>query len=86
MLARTLALELASQSIRVNTVAPGYVFTPMNEEFLSGSAGDKIRRQIPAGRFGQTSDLDGAIVFLASAASTYVTGACLNVDGGWDVV
>jgi len=86
MLARTLALELGSQSIRVNIVSPGYVFTPMNDDFLSGPQGEKIRRQIPLGRFGQTSDLDGAIVFLASSASSYVTGACLHVDGGWGVV
>ena len=86
MLARTLALELGSQSIRVNIISPGYVITPMNSEFLSGPQGEKVRKQIPLERFAEVSDLDGAILFLASSASKYVTGACLHVDGGWEIV
>ena len=83
MLSRTLALELAPRAIRVNTVAPGYVATPMNDDFLSGPQGEKIREQIPLKRFAQPSDLDGIIVFLASSASSYVTGSCHVVDGGY---
>ena len=86
MLARTLALELGSQDIRVNVVSPGYVITPMNSEFLSGPQGEKVRKQIPLERFAEASDLDGPILFLASSASKYVTGACLHVDGGWGIV
>lgn len=82
MLAQTLALELAPQHIRVNVLAPGYVVTPMNDEFLSGPQGEPIRKNIPLRRFAQTKDLDGAIVFLASSASSYVTGTRLVVDGG----
>ena len=82
MLTQTLALELAPQHIRVNVLAPGYVITPMNEEYLSGPQGEPIRKNIPLRRFAQTNDLDGAIVFLASSASSYVTGTKLVVDGG----
>jgi len=82
MLAQTLAVELAPQNIRVNVLAPGYVITPMNEKFLSGPQGEPIRLKIPLRRFAQTNDLDGAIVYLASSASSYVTGSCIVIDGG----
>ena len=82
MLSQTLAVELAPQNIRVNVLAPGYVITPMNDEFLSGPQGEPIRNKIPLKRFAQPSDLDGAIVFFASSASSYVTGTCLVIDGG----
>jgi NAD(P)-dependent dehydrogenase (short-subunit alcohol dehydrogenase family) len=83
LLSRTLAIELAPQKIRVNVVVPGYVVTPMNENFLTGQQGEKVRKQIPLGRFAKPADLDGAVVFLASDASSYVTGSSLVIDGGY---
>jgi NAD(P)-dependent dehydrogenase (short-subunit alcohol dehydrogenase family) len=83
MLSRSMALELAERGIRVNTIVPGYVVTPMNQDFLGTPAGERLKARIPAGRFAQPADLDGAILFLASIASSYVTGACLAVDGGY---
>lgn len=80
---KTLALELAAQGIRVNVVAPGYIVTPMNEGFLASSHGDSIRNKIAMKRFGTPADLDGAMIFLASDASRYMTGSCLLVDGGF---
>lgn len=79
---RVLALEAAPLGIRVNTVAPGYIRTPMNAEYLGSEASDKLRRAIPMRRFGEPTDLDGVMLLLASDASAYITGACINVDGG----
>lgn len=79
---RVLALEAAPRGIRVNSVAPGYIRTPMNTEYLDGEAASKLRRAIPVQRFGEPADLDGVMLLLASRASAYITGACFNVDGG----
>lgn len=83
MMARTVALELAEQGIRVNTIVPGYVRTNMNEDFLEGPDGQKILKKIPARRFGTPQDIGGAALFLCSEASAYVTGGCFVVDGGF---
>lgn len=83
LLSRTLALEFAERDIRVNVVAPGYIRTPMNEGFLKSSEGERLRARIPLKRFGSPADLDGAIVYLASDASRYMTGGTLLVDGGF---
>lgn len=80
---RVLALELAPAGVRVNTVVPGYIRTPMNQDYLASDASLKLRRSIPAGRFGEAGDLDGVMLLLASDASSYMTGACLSVDGGY---
>jgi len=77
-----LAMELARYNILVNAIAPGYVVTDFNREFLMSEAGLKLAARVPMKRVGQVEDLGGALLFLASPASAYVTGACLSVDGG----
>jgi len=83
-LTKALANEWAPHGINVNAIAPGY-FKTNNTSALR--ADDKrnaeILGRIPSGRWGEPSDLDGAVVFLASAASDYVQGITLPVDGGW---
>ncbi len=81
-LTRALAIELAGEGIRVNALAPGYVETDMNREFLQGPKGAALKKRIPARRFGRPEDLDGALLLLASEASRYMTGSVLVVDGG----
>jgi NAD(P)-dependent dehydrogenase (short-subunit alcohol dehydrogenase family) len=81
-LTEALALEFAGSGIRVNALAPGYIETELNREFLRSPAGEAIARRIPQGRFGTPADLDGALLLLASDAGAYVTGATLVVDGG----
>src|SRR5688572_13589640 len=80
-LTRALALELAFKGIRVNAIAPGFVVTEINEEYLSGK-GAEMTRHIPVGRFGETRDLDGALLLLASDAGRFMAGATVVVDGG----
>jgi 3-oxoacyl-[acyl-carrier protein] reductase len=81
-LTRTMALELARHDVRVNALAPGYIVTEINREFLATEAGERLRRRIPQRRFGAPEDLDGALLLLASDASRYMTGSILLVDGG----
>ena len=83
-LTKALANEWAPLGVTVNAIAPGYISTD-NTEALRGDPdrSQAILDRIPAARWGQASDLGGATVFLASAASDYVTGVVLPVDGGW---
>jgi 2-deoxy-D-gluconate 3-dehydrogenase len=83
-LTRALSNEWISKGITVNAIAPGYIATD-NTQALQDDAGRSraILDRIPAGRWGRASDLAGATVFLASAASDYVSGVILPVDGGW---
>jgi NAD(P)-dependent dehydrogenase (short-subunit alcohol dehydrogenase family) len=81
-LTQVLAMELARYGILVNALAPGYVETDFNREFFGSEAGRRLIGRIPLKRLGQAPDLDGALLFLASAASAYVTGAVIAVDGG----
>jgi NAD(P)-dependent dehydrogenase (short-subunit alcohol dehydrogenase family) len=81
-LTRALALELARHDICVNSLAPGYVSTELNAEFLSGEAGDRLRARIPQRIFGQYADLDAPLLLLATAAGRYMTGTQIVVDGG----
>jgi 3-oxoacyl-[acyl-carrier protein] reductase len=79
---RALGLELAFKGIRVNAIAPGWFVTDLNRDYLTSEAGDKVKRAIPAGRFGEAGDLDGALLLLASDAGRYIAGATIVVDGG----
>ncbi len=81
-LTEALALEFAPLGIRVNALAPGYVVTELNRDFLASGAGERIRMRIPQRRFGEPRDLDGAMLLLASDAGAYMTGTTVTVDGG----
>jgi NAD(P)-dependent dehydrogenase (short-subunit alcohol dehydrogenase family) len=81
---KAMAIELAPCKIRVNTLAPTFIETPMTRPFFENKAFlDDTLRRIKLGRLGQLEDLTGAIVFLASDASALVTGTSLVADGGW---
>lgn len=86
-LTRQLAAEWARQRVRVNALAPGYFPTEMNTTLFDDERKERwMRRNTPLGRAGVEHELDGALLFLASDASTFVTGAVLSVDGGWTAV
>lgn len=81
---RLLANEWAAQGINVNAIAPGYMATNNTQQLREDSTrNQQIVDRIPAGRWGTPDDLKGPIVFLASAASDYIHGYTLAVDGGW---
>ena len=80
-LTRAMAVEVASRSITVNAVAPGFIETPMTD-VLSQELKDKMKSFIPLGRFGQDRDVAMAILFLASDEAAYITGQVLDVNGG----
>lgn len=83
-LTKALSNEWAGKGINVNAIAPGYIDTDMNEALMKDQERQKsILARIPAGRWGQPEDFKGAIVFLASDASRYVSGTVLDIDGGW---
>lgn len=83
-LTKAMAVELGPKGIRVNTIAPGFVDTPLTAGFL---ADEKVRqaqiRRTPLGRIMTVEDIMGAIVFLASPASAMLSGTCLLIDGGF---
>ena len=79
---KALAVELAFKGVRVNAIAPGWFVTEMNDDYLASEAGEKIKREIPMGRFGKEGELNGALLLLASDAGSYITGATIVVDGG----
>jgi 3-oxoacyl-[acyl-carrier protein] reductase len=81
-LTKALAVELAFKGVRVNAIAPGWFVTEMNDDYLAGEHGAALKRDIPMGRFGQTGELDGALLLLVSGAGAYMTGATVVVDGG----
>ena len=83
-LTRALANELAARGVNVNAIAPGYMATD-NTAPLRADPGrsEAILGRIPAGRWGEPEDLKGVVTFLASAASDYLHGAIVPVDGGW---
>ena len=81
-LTRALGLELASHGIRVNAIAPGWIVTNLNRDYLAGERGAAILEDIPLGRFGETRDLDGTLLLLCSDAGRFITGTTIVVDGG----
>jgi NAD(P)-dependent dehydrogenase (short-subunit alcohol dehydrogenase family) len=86
-LTRELASQWARKSIRVNAIAPGWFETEMNSDMFGTDGGmSYIVDNTPMGRPGAEGELDGALMFLASDASTYVTGQVLFVDGGWTAI
>jgi NAD(P)-dependent dehydrogenase (short-subunit alcohol dehydrogenase family) len=85
LLTKGLALELAPYGIRVNAIAPGYMLTSLVKGGLDADPARKQRvlARIPLGRLGEPEEIGGALVFLASEAARYVTGASISIDGGW---
>jgi 2-deoxy-D-gluconate 3-dehydrogenase len=83
-LTKALANEWAAKKINVNAIAPGYMRTENTRALQEDEVRNRqILERIPAGRWGEPEDLAGAVVFLSSRASDYITGAVLNIDGGW---
>jgi 2-dehydro-3-deoxy-D-gluconate 5-dehydrogenase len=83
-LTRALANEWASRGINVNAIAPSYFTTELTSALREDvERSEALLVRLPAGRFGETEDLKGAVVFLASDAASYVHGATIPVDGGW---
>ncbi|KGJ15426.1 3-oxoacyl-[acyl-carrier-protein] reductase [Paracoccus sanguinis] len=80
-MSKSLAYEVASRGITVNCVAPGFIETAMTDK-LNDEQKARILTQIPAGRMGSADDIAAAVVYLASPAAGYVTGATLHVNGG----
>jgi 3-oxoacyl-[acyl-carrier protein] reductase len=81
-LTKTLGLELAFKGVRVNAIAPGWIVTEINRDYLMSERGTALKREIPAGRFGEARDLDGALLLLVSDAGRYIAGTTIVVDGG----
>src|SRR4051812_47257037 len=86
-LTRELAAQWARKGIRVNALCPGWFASEMTDEMFADEGAQRwMRRNTPMGRPGEPHELDGALLFLASDASTFVTGATVLVDGGWTAV
>lgn len=81
---RSAAIDWAPRGVRVNCVAPAYVETDLTAQLADHPVhGARIRARTPMGRFGRADEVTGAVVFLASDASSYLTGESIAVDGGW---
>ena len=86
-LTKGMALDLAKSNIRVNTVCPTFIVTPMTKKFLKDKKfKNNMLKNIPLGRFAQTSDVATTVAFLASDASSMITGTSILIDGGWTAI
>jgi len=86
-LTRGMAIDLAKDNIRVNTVCPTFIVTPMTKKFLKNKKfKNDMLKNIPLGRFAQTSDVATTVAFLASESSSMITGTSILVDGGWTAI
>jgi gluconate 5-dehydrogenase len=84
LLSRSMAAEWAQHNIQANSIGPGYILTDMNEALIANPQFDSwVKNSNPAQRWGKPEELAGTAVFLASAASNYVNGQIIYVDGGW---
>lgn len=81
-LTESLALDWARYGIRVNAIAPGYIETDLNRDYLNSEHGQAMKKRVPQRRFCTPQSLDGAMLLLASEAGSYITGAFVAVDGG----
>jgi NAD(P)-dependent dehydrogenase (short-subunit alcohol dehydrogenase family) len=81
-LTKALALELSFKGIRVNAIAPGWIVTDLNRDYLASERGAVLKREIPIGRFGEERDLDGPLLLLVSDAGRFISGATIVADGG----
>ena len=79
---RSAAIELARDHIRVNALAPGYVMTDLNRDFLASDAGIKLQKRTALHRFASSAELMPALLFLLDPANSYMTGETLTIDGG----
>lgn len=84
-LTKSMATELARHRIRVNALAPGYIVTDINRNFLTSEAGDGLRNRIPQRAFGSIENLTPSLLLLASDHGAYMTGGVIEVDGGLSV-
>ena len=84
-LTKSLAIDWARYNIQVNAIVPGWIKTDMTAPAQSGPFYDEIITRTPAGRFGEPEEMAGTAIFLASHASDFVTGAVINVDGGFAI-
>lgn len=83
---RAMARDLAKHQIRVNSIAPGYMYSEMTDDYLASDRGKGLIDKIPLGRAGDPRDLDGTLLLLASDAGRFITGTTLLVDGGHNLV
>jgi NAD(P)-dependent dehydrogenase (short-subunit alcohol dehydrogenase family) len=84
-LTRAMALELARYNVRVNAMAPGYIATSINRDYLESDAGAALMKRIPQRRFGLSEDLKGVLLLLASEQSSHMTGTIVTIDGGHSI-
>ena len=79
---RAMALEWATNNIRVNALAPGYFATELNDDFFESEHGQALIKRVPQRRLGQLNELDGPLLLLISKAGSFMTGSVVAVDGG----